>query len=496
MAIQTKTDVPRILIVDDEPRFRDSIKILLDNLGYAVQTAGSGTEAQTSLGSARYDLVLLDVVIPDQTGYDIMKPIKSRYHGTAVIILTGLASIDGADRCLQEGAVDYLRKPFDPEELLKRVEGALVRKEIERETARTQHIYREMVEQSAQGFFILQHGRVLFANAAVTRITGYTLQELRAKSSRKLQEIVHPHDLSRIRRYMTDLIEGRETSETFEYRILDSKGSLRWLEQHSSLITFLGERAAQAVVVDVSDRKRIEQALRRTQEYAQHVIDSSLDMIVAVDRDRKIVEFNRSAQEAFGYDKDEILGKSVQSLYADEAEGLLVSEAVRQRGKFVGPIKNVRKNGQVFPTLLSASLIRDNNGDVIGIVGNSCDVSEIQKVEDALRESEQLFRTIVETAPCMLMITDKDGDCVYASPNTEEIMGYTPEELIEQRIWWVHEDDTPRVMEVYNQSLQSGRGAKNFEYKAIRKGGQIRHLSCSWESVEDKEGNFKGEMVT
>jgi PAS domain S-box-containing protein len=118
--------------------------------------------------------------------------------------------------------------------------------------------------------------------------------------------------------------------------------------------------------------------------------------------------------------------------------------------------------------------------------------TERRRAEEALRESEERFRTIVETAPSLLLITDAKGNNIYVSPNCEGITGYTQEELQGQVVWWVHEDDTPRAKEVYDRTFREGVGCKGLEYKAVKKNGELWYASSSWEPFKDAKGKLEG----
>ena len=120
------------------------------------------------------------------------------------------------------------------------------------------------------------------------------------------------------------------------------------------------------------------------------------------------------------------------------------------------------------------------------------EILEHKRAEEAIRKSEELFRTIVETAPSLLIICDTKGNNIYVSPNCEEIFGYTQEELRAEPIWWVHEDDTPRAKHLYDRTFSNGVGYKDFEYKAVKKNGELLYASSSWEPLRNAEGKFKG----
>jgi len=120
---------------------------------------------------------------------------------------------------------------------------------------------------------------------------------------------------------------------------------------------------------------------------------------------------------------------------------------------------------------------------------------ERKRAEEALKESEERFRTIVETAPSLLTIIDTKGKNIYASPNCKEICGYTQEKLQSEKPWWVHEDDTTRVQKTYDRTFREALEWKNFEYKAVKKNGQVWYVSSSWKALKDSNGIVKGFVV-
>jgi PAS domain S-box-containing protein len=147
---------------------------------------------------------------------------------------------------------------------------------------------------------------------------------------------------------------------------------------------------------ETAERKRVEEALQASQQYAENIIDSSLDMIIAVNMERNITVFNKAAQKAFGYSAKEVLGKHVSILYADTEESSTVSQHTFHEGQYVKEILNKRKNGESFPCLLSASILYDAHGNQIGSMGISRDITERKQVEEALRKAHEELETRVQ----------------------------------------------------------------------------------------------------
>jgi DNA-binding NtrC family response regulator len=114
----------KMMLVDDEERFLDTTKKLLSRKGYDVLTATSGSEAIDKLITENVHVVILDVKMPGMDGVATLKAIKSRFPLTEVIMLTGHATVESAVDGLKSGATDYLMKPADIDELVRKAEEA------------------------------------------------------------------------------------------------------------------------------------------------------------------------------------------------------------------------------------------------------------------------------------------------------------------------------------------------------------------------------------
>jgi len=118
-----------MMLVDDEERFLETTKKLLTRKGYDALTATSGSEALEKLMTENVHVVILDVKMPGMDGVDTLKAIKSRYPLVEVIMLTGHATVESAVDGLKSGATDYLMKPADLDELVKKAEEAFEKRQ-------------------------------------------------------------------------------------------------------------------------------------------------------------------------------------------------------------------------------------------------------------------------------------------------------------------------------------------------------------------------------
>ena len=115
----------KILIVDDDPAFCLMLATFLEKSGFEPTKALSGKECLSALGKASYDLVLTDLRLPDMTGIDVLREIKSKLPGIPVILMTGYGEIKTAVQSIRLGAYEYVTKPVNPDEILLLVNSAL-----------------------------------------------------------------------------------------------------------------------------------------------------------------------------------------------------------------------------------------------------------------------------------------------------------------------------------------------------------------------------------
>jgi diguanylate cyclase (GGDEF)-like protein/PAS domain S-box-containing protein len=176
----------QLLLVDDEPRMLQSLQELLSGRGYGLSCARGGLEALRLIGQNRYDLVILDLNMPEVSGHDVMDFMNTRHRGINVIVTSGASEIDAAIGAIRRGAYGYLRKPYPREELLKTVENALQQSLLQTENLRiaqrleeSERSYRFLVNNSPDIIYTLDpRGHFSFVNDRVTQLLGYTRDEL------------------------------------------------------------------------------------------------------------------------------------------------------------------------------------------------------------------------------------------------------------------------------------------------------------------------------
>jgi diguanylate cyclase (GGDEF)-like protein/PAS domain S-box-containing protein len=282
-ALQFELDVvPRLLLVDDEPRLLASLHELLDDRNYHLVTATCGREALDHLNKLKFDLVLLDLRLPDMSGHEIMDVINEKGIDADVIVMSGEVGIDAAIGALKRGAYDYLRKPYSREELLKTVANALQRRRLEMANARiasqlenSEKLYRYLVDSSPDIIYTLNHeGRFTFVNDRAYQLLGFSREELIGKH---YSILVHDEDLERARYVFNERRVDERASRNVELRLKCHSGNGTDRTFNTTLMTIslnsigmhvpdhevrkLEFFGTYGVARDITDRKRAEEVI-------------------------------------------------------------------------------------------------------------------------------------------------------------------------------------------------------------------------------------------
>ncbi|NHZ41838.1 putative bifunctional diguanylate cyclase/phosphodiesterase [Massilia aquatica] len=216
--------LPRILLIDDEPRLLSALHELLRDRGFDLVTAKSGAEALAQLAAGRFDLVLLDLRLPDMSGHEIMDFINARAIDADVIVMSGDVGIEAAIGALKRGAYDYLRKPYSREEMLKTVGNALQQRSLALDNERiasqlenSEKLYRYLVDSSPDIIYTLNHeGRFTFVNDRAFQLLGFAREDLIGQHYTML---VHDEDLERARYAFNERRVDERASRNVELRL-------------------------------------------------------------------------------------------------------------------------------------------------------------------------------------------------------------------------------------------------------------------------------------
>ncbi len=422
----------KILIVDDN---HDTL-ILLSNIlrvnSYQTFPADSGELALTAIEKIVPDLVLLDIKMPGIDGFEVCRRIKLKSHlsGIPVIFLSNVNTKNEMLEGFRIGAVDYIAKPFEKEELLARVNthislyqlnkslhnlsGELKKKNEEYEQINkelknaigligiSEDKFRVVFENSPIGKSITSIEGKVDVNNSFCTILGYSKEELKNKDWR---ELTYPDDIEESNQVMKMLLEGKQNQVRYEKRYIHKSGTIVWADVSTTL-----QKSANGeplffitTIIDITRNKQRESELT----LKNIVFDSSISANYITDANGIVINLNRSLLEKWDYPSpQEVLGKPMEQLFKNKSETDDIWGELKEAGKWTGEYVALKKDKSVFNVQANISILKDKDGNLIGYHSSIIDVTDKRKALERLSVSEKRFKNLFNNSPVSLWVED------------------------------------------------------------------------------------------
>jgi PAS domain S-box-containing protein len=299
-----------ILVIDDNQVLLRAVARTLEQAGYQVKTAETGSRGFQLVRSWNPDLVLLDVVLPDGNGIEICQRIKAdpQTRDVYVILLSGMKTDSKSQAMgLEAGADGYLTRPVSNREFRARVDSILRLKAAQEALQESEAKYRRMIELAPMGIFqTTSQGGVLEINQRMAEMLGYGSKEETLRAYNDLAEQLYV-DADR-RQTFLDQLEQKGQVRAFEYQAFRRDGSKIWISMNARVSQRRedGVFVIEGFAVDVTTRKRTEEMLRESRDQFEQAIKRAPIPMVITDSNQDILHFNDKFIEEFGYTLDDV----------------------------------------------------------------------------------------------------------------------------------------------------------------------------------------------
>lgn len=322
-------------------------------------------------------------------------------------------------------------------------------------------------------------GQLIDVNDAALRFYGYSRQQI---TSMKIGDFIKlpPDELEAERQKAL-----REERRYFIVPHLLANGTIRTVEVHTTPIFLSNKTYLFSVIHDITDRKLALKALRESEERLRTIVEASLDAIIAVNAEGRLVLFNGAAQELFQYPEEEVLNQPVDILLREEIGKIHQERLVKFLKRGVGRCGHIgkrmeklfrRKDGSRFEAEVSMSGGRLDGLRLVVLVIH--DITERKQTEEALRRAEENFRRSLDDSPLGVRIVTTEGETIYANRAILDIYGY--DGIDELRATPVIKRYTPESFaefQIRREKRKRGDSAPSeYEIRIIGKDGEIRHL--------------------
>ena len=304
-----------------------------------------------------------------------------------------------------------------PETVLVFAQDITETKKSEKECKEAQERFRSLVESTSDWIWeVNQNAVYTYVSPKVKDILGYESAEVLGN---KPFDLMPKEEAEKIVVKFQEIAEQKTPFYGLENWNVHKNGTLVLLETSGVPILdaegcLLGFRGIDR---DITERKKVEAALEENKERLQRILNAMEDGIVIIGLDGKVVDCNEAASKQLGFAREELVGKNITDYMVPEDRQHSIIEAsaeIRRGGRTLVEARVSRKNGSVFSAEVSLTAFYDKNRKPIGLLGVARDITERKKIEETLRESEQLYRTLFENSEDGFMllepIFDKNGE--------------------------------------------------------------------------------------
>jgi PAS domain S-box-containing protein len=464
-----------VLIVEDDPDLSLALSDYLQHEGYTVRSVTTGRQALHEAEEHWFGAVVLDLGLPDLSGFAVLRGLEELDPLLPVIVLTASIQEQYTVEALRRGAFAYITKPYNRDELrillrqavdvrrlvnkMRHVESALYAKEEQ---------FRQVVQTTPDGIVLADdEGKIVSWNTAAERLFGYMEGEILGQPLTTIMPT----------RYREGHLRGLElakasgktiqTGRTIELSGLRKDG--REFPIEMSLSTWRsGEQIVSCGIIrDITLRKEAEAKLLQQQIEQQVLLDLIPAMVWYKDSQNRILRANQHAAASINKSVAEVEGKSTYDLYPEEAEKYHQDDlAVIASGQ---PKLGIVEQYEIAPgqkrwVQTDKVPYRDAQGNIIGVLVFAQDITERRQAEAALQESERQYRLLMEEASDAIVAVDMEGYFRLVNAKACELIGYTREELLHLH---VRETYIPAEKDMAQQCLEQLREGKTLCFKRL-----------------------------
>jgi len=342
----------------------------------------------------------------------------------------------------------------------------------------------QLFEEAPVGYHEIDaQGRIVSVNRTELEMLGYTSEEMLL---RPVWEFIVEREMSR-RAIAAKLAGSMPADAAYERTFRKKDGTeLNVLVQDRALRNDRGDIVGlRATVQDMTELTKADRELRLMAQ----TVASAQDCISITDMENRFLFVNDAFQNTYGYAMEELVGKEAPIVMSPLTTAVtsdhIFSETLN--GGWHGELVNRRKDGSDFPVELWTSVVRDQGGLPVGLVGVARDITTRRTEEEQFRQSEERFRLIAENVSEMIAVVDLDGRRVYDNPSYRSVLA-DPESLRgTDGFQDIHPEDRERVKQVFRDTVATGIG-KRIEYRLLRRDGSVRTIDSNGSVIRDSDG--------
>ena len=486
-----------ILVVDDDVFQVTFINHILTKSGYKADFAYDGETALSNILKNSYDLILLDISLPGIDGFEVCRRLKknAKTRNIPVILISSLEDSENIyEKGFEVGAMDYLKKPVTPAELIFKIKNFLKFARTELKLKQNEILFKSIVNDQTE--FVVRYrpdGTLTFVNAAFSFYFNKTASELIGSNFFDQLNLGKDNEI-RTKVFRTDM-----PNQTDIIEIPQPDGTKVWHQWvHKSLIDKINnERFIQSIGRDITISEVAIKALAESEERFRTIFWNSPDIIVIFRlKDFVIVDVNDKFISETGYNREDMLNKhySVLRFLKDPSGPANILQLLNEEEVISNLEVELKTRYNLgITTLVSWSRISLYGSDhVIATVRN---IEEIKRIQESLQKSETKFRLLADYNYNWEFWLDPAGKFIYVSPSCERVSGYKSSDF-ENNPELMFDLIHPDYSELCHDHFKSGHCDTSpeiaLEFLIIDRNGNEKWISHNSYAVFNDSGKFLG----
>jgi PAS domain S-box-containing protein len=351
--------------------------------------------------------------------------------------------------------------------------------------------YQKLVDSMNSGLVeVDKQDKILFVNKQLCTMLGYKQEELINKTGYKI--LFSKEDQKAILYYNRRRL--RKLFDQYEIKMKRKSGDYIWTQIRGSPIFDSNGvvQSSMGIITDISDRKEQEAKLHYQADLLTHVSDA----VFSIDNDTIIRTWNRAAERIYGWEAHEAIDKPLHKVTKPEyPEGETVKNIYKKlskKGYWTGVVFERRKDGKAIIINKSMAQIIDTSGNIIGVVAVDRDITDVRHAVQKLRESEEKYRHIVESAPDGIVTVNKKGIITSVNMPFCQRTGFSKKQIVGKHISkmpTVRAEDIPKYIKIFSALLR-GKVPKFFEFRSVHK-----DKSVYWDEIHVSQMKVDGKIV-
>jgi PAS domain S-box-containing protein len=367
------------------------------------------------------------------------------------------------------------------------------RKDMERELTESEERYKELVEKADIAIVIDDaDGNYVYYNHKFSQLYGYSEKDV---GKLGVKDLCHPDDQAMVLKYHEARLKRRKAPERYRFKGLKKNGDIVHVEVDAMARIVNGKvGGTRAFLRDITEQVQMEESLKSSEEWYKALVEMAGIAIIQDDTQGNIVYHNKKFLDLYGYTEKEIKTiKRKDLIHPEDYKMVMGHHRTRMAGKKSPTryrFKGRRKTGETVRIEVDiAPIVRD--GKNIGTRAYLKDITKMYDMEQSLKQSEDMFRDLVEKAGIAILIDGKDGEFKYFNQKFLDLFGYNSADMRQLGISdLVHPEDMKKVMKRHKERVGAKEPPNRYRFRGVQKNGETVYLE-----VDAREMLEEGKIV-